>query len=429
MLGRYLTSIAYIREATLRTEELSQDDQLFLQALGDACDYQTGRIEAHKLIERATESLKNSSSQFSIALKLNRLRHILLNESDLERRSTFLKELHTLVDEIKNSNEYSAPFKLYARISLAEAEGYQVVLLTMRLLGEERIKKKLARLSGLESIVQTHAEGLANWQLDINQILKDAVTQAHPFLLATAVQVQVTIAVHYITNQYRISPDALTTSNARNLLTTALENIEGALNLSLKAKNLEAELRSRILIADIYELLGRQSEAHEIAGDILPRAKAMEYAAIAWRAEAHLKGQTLLAKFKELAQPKSEEEWTAINANFSDSDVRKYAQKILELAELPAARLPIVERDGFSRRDISNEKLSWCRYLELIQDLDHERQPATHFAKDPTRYGKCILLGFESRIGNADWSTVIRAFKRTYCEGCAERTPYTGQPR
>lgn len=429
MLGRYLTSIAFIKEATLRTEELSEDDQLFLHSLGDACDYQLGRIEASKLIERATESLKNSSSQFSIALKLNRLRHILLNEGDLERRIAFLKELQTLVGEITDSSEYSAAFKLYARISFAEAEGYQVVLLTMRLLGEERIKTNLGRLSGLESIVQTQAERLANWQFDINQILKDAVTQAHPFLLATAVQVQVTIAVHYVTNQYRVSPDALNSPNVRNLLTEALENIEGALDISLKAKNLETELRSRILIADIYELLGRQSEAQEIARNILPKAKAMEYAALAWRAEAHLTGQTLLGKFKELAQPKSEEEWAAINANFSDREVRKYAQKILEMAELPAERLPILERDCFSRRDISNEKFSWCRHLELIQDLEHEGQPATHFAKDPTRYGKCLLLGYESRIGNADWGTVIRAFKRTYCEGCIERNPYTGQPR
>src|SRR6185312_9406623 len=122
--------------------------------------------------------------------------------------------------------------------------------------------------------------------------LKDAVTQAHPFLLAAAVQVQVTIAVHYVTNQYRLNPDALSSPSVRNLLTDALENIEGALNISLKAKNLEAELRSRLLIADIYELLDRKSEAQEIAHYVLPKAKAMEYAALVWRSEAHLSGKT-----------------------------------------------------------------------------------------------------------------------------------------
>lgn len=427
MLGRYLTSIAFIKEATLRIDELSQDDQLFLHALGDACDYQTGRIEASKVIERATESLKNSSSQFSIALKLNRLRHILLNESDLDRRSAVLTELQGLVGEIKGSNEYSAPFKLYARISLAEAEGYQVVLLTMRVIGEARIKRSLNRLSNLGSIVDPHAERLSTWQSDINQILKDAVTQAHPFLLATAVQVQVTIAVHYVTNQYRLSPEALSLPSVRNLLADALANIEGALDISLKAKNLEAELRSRLLIADIYELLDRKSEAQEIAHYVLPKAKAMEYAALVWRAEAHLSEKTLLGKFKELSQPQTGAEDAEIYASFSDEQVSQYAKKILELSELPPERLAIVERDCFSRRDISNEKLNWCRHLELIQDLEHEQHPATHYAKDPTRYCKCLLLGHESRLGDPDWQAVIRAFKQAYCDGCSEKAPY--QPR
>lgn len=424
MLGRYLAARALTKDTTLRITELSEDNQLFLQALGDACDYQTGRIEANKLIERATESLKHSSSQFSIALRLNRLRHILLYESELDLRSAVLNELQTLVGEIKSSHQYSAPFKLYARISLAEAEGYQVVLLTMRLLGEAQIKKSLSRLSNLGSVVDPNAERLINWQSDINQILKEAVTQAHPFLLAAAIQVQVTISVHYVTNQYRVSPDALSSPSVRNLLATALDNIQGALNLSLKAKNLEAELRARLLIADIYELLDRQSEAQEIAREVLPKAKAMEYAALVWRAEAHLKGKTLLGKFKELSQPKTDEEDAEIYSNFSDEEIGRYAKMILELSELPLDRLAIVERDCFSRRDISNEKLSWCRHLELIQDLEHEQHSATHYAKDPTRYCKCLLLGHESRFGDADWHAIIRAFKQAYCDGCSHRVPF-----
>lgn len=428
--GRYLNATASIKEASLRIEELSDDDQLFLQALGDACDYQTGKIDTSTLVERVTRSLKTTSSQFAIALKLNQLRHLLLNEGDIDRRGSMLTELQNLVEEIKTAKGYSAPFKLCARISLVEAEGYHLVFLTMRILSEARIKQSLARLRNLDSIVQTHPERLVRWQHDIDEILKDAVTQNHPLLLATALQVQVTIAVHYITNQYRLTPDGSGPSPAsENLLTKALENIEASVRISSKAKNLEAELRARILIADIYELLGRHLEAQEIARDVLPKAKAMEYAALVWRAEAHLTGETLLARFKQLSEPKSEEDWAAINAHFTDQEIRQYAARLLELAELPAERLPIVERDCFSRRDISNEKFSWCRHLELIQDLEHERHPATHYAKDPTRYCKCLLFGHESRFGDADWNPVILAFKRAYCEGCADRTPYTPNPQ
>jgi hypothetical protein len=415
MLSQYLKARALLGDATLRAGELSEDDRSFLQMLSDACDYQMGQIDAVTAIRRTTENLQHSSGQFSTALKLNRLRYILLNEADLERRSTILDELKSLVDGILSStSSYSASFKLFARISSAEAEGYQVVFLTMRLLGEQRIKESLPSLRHFLSNVFTHTERLNNWQTDINNILADAAEQNHPMLLVQAVQVQVTIAVHYITHEYRLNEGALNSENVRSVLNTALGNIEGALKISLKAQNLEAELRSRMLIADIYELLDRKDEAQEIAREVLPKAKAMEYAALVWRADAHLTGNTLLDKIKEWSRPKSGKEDAEIMASFSDDEVSRYAQRILKLAELPDGRLPMVERDCLSRRDISHEKLHWCRHIELIQQ----------FARDPARYCKCLILKHESRFGDPDWSAVITAFKRTHCEECSQRSPY-----
>jgi hypothetical protein len=147
----------------------------------------------------------------------------------------------------------------------------------------------------------------------------------------------------------------------------------------------------------------------------------MEYAALIWRAEAHLNEQTVVAKLKELGRPLSEEESAALYANFTDQEVRDYAKRLLETARLPLERLPNVELDAFSRRDISREKFKWCRYLELIQDLEHEQHRETHYARTPTRYSKCLLLAYESRIGDSDWLAVIAAFKRTYCEDCAHK--------
>jgi hypothetical protein len=151
----------------------------------------------------------------------------------------------------------------------------------------------------------------------------------------------------------------------------------------------------------------------------------MEYAAVAMRAEAHLSGPSLLARIDELGKPKSPAEWASITAAFTDEEIRKYARRTLELAEVPIERLAIVEREYASYRDIAKEKLHWCRHIELIQELAHERQPDTHFEKDPTRYCMCNLLKYESKIGNPDWNAIIAAFKRTYCEGCVERSPHT----
>lgn len=420
--GKYLHARASLKEAELRIGELSEDDRSFLQALADGCDYQTGKIDTAAAIVRVTEHLKHSSSRFTVAFKLHQIRQVLFSETDIARRELALTQFQELVKQILSSDDYSAPFKLYARILLIEAEGFHLVLRTFRILGELRIRRSLPRL---QEAVEDHPQLLERWQQNIDSILKEVVTKNHPVLLATALQVQVTIAVHYITNQYRLTPDQQDLSpGSEELLHKALENVEGSIAIAHKTGNLEAELRGQMLVADIYELLGRQSEAKAIANQILPQAKAMEYAALIWRAESHMNEQTMLAKLKDLGRPLSDEEAAAMHANFTDDQIRDFAKRLLEISNLPVERLPILERDMFSRRDISREKFRWCRHLELIQDLQHEQHRETHYAKDPTRYSRCLLLAYESKIGDTDWLAVIGAFKRAYCESCAEKSPF-----
>jgi tetratricopeptide (TPR) repeat protein len=427
--GKYLAAMAAIREASLRLEELSEDDRLFLKALNDGCEYQTGRIEISVFIQRTSSDLAGSKTQFASALKLSRLRHMLLDEGDLDRRKPLLEDLNALVSEIDASENTSDTFKLFARISLIEAEGYHVVFLSMRTLSDAKIKANLGRISALPKIVQDTAEAIRRWQGDMDQVLQDALAHGHTLLLATALTIQATIAVHYLTWQRKLSMNVPEPSeSSQHLIKNAIENMKTAVEISRKAKNLEAELRAKILLADLYEFEGRHDEAKEIARSVFPKAKAMEYAAVAMRAEAHISGQSLLAKIDELGKPKSSVKWASIFADFSDEELRRYARRTLELAEVPIERLPIVEREYASYRDIAKEKLHWCRHIELIQDLAHESSPDTHFRKDPTRYCMCNLLKYASKIGDRDWSAIIGAFKRTYCEGCVERSPHTPTP-
>lgn len=184
--GKYLNARASLKEAELRIHELSEDDRSFLQALGDGCDYQTGKIDTAAAIARVTEHLKHSSSRFSIAFKLHQIRQVLFSETDIARRELVLRQFQELVKQILNSDDYSVPFRLYARILLIEAEGFDRVLRTLRILGEIRIRHSMPRL---REAVEDHPELIERWQDDINGILKDAVTRSHPLLLATALQV------------------------------------------------------------------------------------------------------------------------------------------------------------------------------------------------------------------------------------------------
>lgn len=45
------------------------------------------------------------------------------------------------------------------------------------------------------------------------------------------------------------------------------------------------------------------------------------------------------------------------------------------------------------------------------------------FETDPHRWFVCKQCGCKSAIESTDWTTLITAFKRAYCEGCPGRDP------
>ena len=64
---------------------------------------------------------------------------------------------------------------------------------------------------------------------------------------------------------------------------------------------------------------------------------------------------------------------------------------------------------------IAQERVGWCRYIQMIQDLTHTRHPATHYRTDPQRMCVCEKHGYESKIESTDAQGVIEAFKQSYC--------------
>src|SRR5262245_24516233 len=145
--------------------------------------------------------------------------------------------------------------------------------------------------------------------------------------------------------------------------------------------------------ADFLDLSGQQESAREIAETVLQKAKAMDYAALIERAEKQLSGESLSSLVERTVRTRSEKEKVIDQIQESDESLRQNAAQILKIIELPSDRLPVLEREYFSYRDIAKEKMDWCRHIELIQDKRHELHPATHFKTDPTRLGKLAAEG------------------------------------
>lgn len=114
-------------------------------------------------------------------------------------------------------------------------------------------------------------------------------------------------------------------------------------------------------------------------------------------------------------------------ADRSDEESRLYAKQYLKAKDLPVERLPVVEREYFSIRDVAREKINWCRHIGRLNDERHALHPSTCYRTDPNRICVCNLHGFRSPVSNTDWKVISSDFKKIYCEKCPDRSPFQKQ--
>lgn len=424
ILGRYQAAQALLADVTLRRDELSEDDQQFLEVLRDGCDYQIGRLRRAEFLARLDEHAEHKTGGFALSYRLSRYRYAVISQPETGARLEMLQELRSLVTGVVEAPDNSVGFKLFARISLLEAEGHHFVLTFLREFGEARLALELGRPVDLARMLEEFRGQIARWEREINTVLRETAELGHPLLLADAVLLRSFIAFNVLTNRRSL---ALLYGRQESVSEEEVQGYIGDLNKAFdsysNAGQLEGQLRARILIADFYELVGRQDDAREIAQEVLPKAQIMGYAALIERAQEHLSGHGLQSRINESLREKTDEEIQIRQSGKTDDEIRANASQMLRILGLPAERLEVMEREYLSFRDIARERLDWCRHLNLLQDLRHTLRPSTHFRSDPQRICECQLLGLRSTFSHTDWQVVIRAFKRAYCEGCPERSP------
>src|SRR5262249_32691839 len=86
------------------------------------------------------------------------------------------------------------------------------------------------------------------------------------------------------------------------------------------------------------------------------------------------------------------------SARENDAAVTRSAKRTLEALGLPKTRLPVLEREFRSIRDISQERVEHCRHMELLQEIPRIRNPDDDYRHDPERICSCRFHGYRSRI-------------------------------
>src|SRR5205085_6034885 len=106
---------------------------------------------------------------------------------------------------------------------------------------------------------------------------------------------------------------------------TLIEQLHPAIDAAVKTHRYEAELRAKMLLADYFEFVGRQSEALELANEVKGKAEALNYPIPLARALDHLAGNGPLGASNAVLAPRTEEEKIVGNANMSDETLRAHA--------------------------------------------------------------------------------------------------------
>lgn len=428
MQGRYQAAYAALSDVMIRAGELSDDDKQLLKALRDGCDYQAGRISTEEFKARLEETAQHKTGGFAVSYRISRLRLAAIGDPDPTRGPDVIGELRSLVEEVVKSADSSDSFKLYARVSLMEAEGYQ---LTRRTLIENTgvaMSLRAGRAPNIPAMLEAQQRQMTRWDREMGDVLREAVELGHPLLLADAILVRSNILFQVYNNTQSVGLMLGRRQEVpQDQIQQLAESVGRAGEIFSKAGQLEGELRAKMLTADLYELAGREDEAKQIAGDVLPKAQAMGYATIVARAEEHLSGQGLQSKTRGVFRKKTEEEKARGRAEKSDDQLRTDAAQMLRFLDLPADRLPALENSNFAIRRIAREQLDWCRHIELPEDRRHTLHPATHYRTNSIYACRCQLLEYRSANPSRDWAEVIAEFKRTYCEGCPERSPFNQQ--
>jgi len=425
-LGRYHVALGHVAEAASRKAALSASDQRVLDYVRDACRYQTGAMDQGEYLRRESERSASRTGASGAAHKMEVLRLERLSSMDRARRSGLLVQMRGVLEEMKAVGDASAGQLILARLNVLYGEGDEItgeMTSQLMMIQSRRDMGLPTERQAVQAALQS-AETWARWEVQAQQIIREAAAEKHPLLLAEAMTLRLTVYQALVANQ-RMEAFAVGKEWAppADLCRTWAGEVEQAVGIFRQADNLEGETRAKLLGADFHFLMGEVDSAKKLAEECLPVAEAMGYTRLESHAREYTEGPTNFERFQaSLAEGRGQDEDVKL-AGETDKRLHELSIHSLRAMGLPADRLPVVERDWQAMQMTAQERVGWCRYLNMKQELGHMESPVTAYVTDPARFCVCEKHGHEANIRHTDPATVISSFKAAYCAGCPDRSP------
>lgn len=176
-------------------------------------------------------------------------------------------------------------------------------------------------------------------------------------------------------------------------------------------------LEARRLVVDVLTVLERLGEAAQVTDALEIEARTLD-----------LDPQQVEPKFLRLRRevvkarqdPNTHKRWLA---SLPDGEVARYAHLSVRSLGLPEDRLQVVQDAYFVARRVAQEAVTFCQYLDYLEDRTGTDDQSTAYASKPLRVVHCRKLGLQTVEEDSEIVNLIRIFKEQRCKGCPLRAP------
>lgn len=427
-IGKYQLAMGSASEAII-SGGLKDEDRRLAERLHLACQFNLGMITDEQYFQES-EAKASEDELLHAEVRLQKL--IDKFRSHMDRDEEILNEIQELKNTILTSDRSPVSLKLGARVKYLEVMGFDSVRGIFTEIFKSGVRRDSyvfvpldAQISDLRIAFQRFEE----WSKETDELIQDAISIGHPIFVADALATKAFISLMGLISKIAfmelegISDEQ---GSIQNDALSILDICDRAWKIYKQANMLEGEVRTQLVMAQVFEIMNQAESAKSLAEGVITKAQYLGYKRHVETAQEILLGNTLFVKHiqnvRSMLQQKEAGEYDP-SAFHTDEDVQHFANFMIESYKIPSERRENVLIGVLCMRDLAREKTQWCRHIEIHENLTHTFSPVTFYAKDPNRRVTCSKFGHLVDHLSPDWVGQITEFKTTYCSHCSDREP------
>jgi hypothetical protein len=426
MVGNHWKALAHIRQAMARGQELSVRDNSFLGNLKDSSELQVGLIDSKTYEQHMDDRARTLTGLEALEAEQDALYRRCVRETDLSELSELARKFRDTTERILSSPQAPRTIKLGAKLLLLYVEGVEANLEASQTESAAEFRSKLypGDAQGILNRLQGARQLRLQWESQADEALKEAYELNHPILIFQALVISLRIRIGRL---FEERLNTIVDEKKPSIVPTSQACIQRMLDEAAKLNAINGSLEGRLqleeLQADFLELRGDLEGAKTLARKTYPHAQAMGFGPIAEHSKRLLDDNSLLLQWARSYEVIRAEDKDFHKAKQTDEELKKIATQLLRSVESPPARLAVIEAHLHSFRQISNERIDWCRHLQILEDLGAAGDPRTAYSELLTRKCLCDKFDYMSEDASSDFVAVIADFKLTFCRPCPARDP------